>query len=55
MFQRLPMVLAQVKASNTSEIVLNEIFEIKYSLYRTKGITKKVYSNIMNSEKVQNR
>ena len=28
MFQRLPMTLAQVKAGNTSEDVLNKIFQI---------------------------
>ena len=41
MLQRLPMALAQVKAGNTSENVLNEIREIIYSLYRAKEITKR--------------
>ena len=50
--QRLPIALAQVKAGNTSEDLLNEISQIIYSLYLVKGITKKVYSNIMNSIKV---
>ena len=36
MLQRLPIVLAQVKADNTSENVLNEIRKIIYSLYRSK-------------------
>ena len=40
--QRLPIALAQVKAGNTSENLLNEICQIIYSLYRTKEITKKV-------------
>ena len=40
--QRLPMVLAQVKACNTSQNLLNEIRQIIYSLYRAKEITKKV-------------
>ena len=52
MLQRLPIALAQVKAGNTSENLLNEIRQIIYSLYRAKEITKKVYNNIMNSIKV---
>ena len=32
MLQRLPIALAQVKAGNTSENLLNEILEIIYSL-----------------------
>ena len=49
MLQRLPIALAQVKTSNTSENLLNEIRQIIYSLYQAKEITKKVYNNIMNS------
>ena len=49
MLQRLPVALAQVKAGNTCENLLNEICQITYSLYRAKEITKKVYNNIMNS------
>ena len=49
MLQRLPIALEQVKAGNTSKNSLNEIRQIIYSLYREKGITKKVYNNIMNS------
>ena len=48
MLQRLPIALAQVKAGNTSQNVLNEIRQIVPSLYREKKITKKVYKNIMN-------
>ena len=33
MLQRLPIALAQVKAGNTSENLLNEIRQIIYSLY----------------------
>ena len=50
--QKLPTGLAQVKAGNTSENILNEIRQIIYFLYRAKEITKKVYNNIMNSVKV---
>ena len=52
MLQRLLTALAQVKAGNTSENLLNEIRQIIYSLYRAKEITKKVYNNIMNSIKL---
>ena len=49
MFQRLPIALAQVKASNNSESLLNEIRQIVYSLYQSKQITKKLYNNIIKS------
>ena len=42
MLQRLPIALAQVKAGNNSESLLNEIRKIVYSLYQSKQITKKV-------------
>ena len=47
MLQRLPIALAQVKACNNSESLLNEIRQIVYSLYQSKQVTKKVYSNII--------
>ena len=47
MLQRLPVALAQVKAGNNSEKLLNEIRQIIYSLYQSKEITKKVYDNLM--------
>ena len=49
MLQRLPIALAQVKAGNNFENVLNEIRKIVYSLYQSKEITKKVYNNIIKS------
>ena len=52
MLKRLPIALAQVKAGNNSESLLNEIRQIVYFLYRSKEITKKVYNNIINSIKV---
>ena len=52
MLKRLPIALAQVKAGNNSESLLNEIRQIVYSLYRSKEFTKKVYNNIINSIKV---
>ena len=48
MLQRLLIVLAQVKAGNTSENCLNELRQVIYSLNQTKKITKKVYNKIMN-------
>ena len=51
MFQRFSIALAQVKAGSTTENLLNEIRQIRYSLYREKE-TKKVYNNEMNSIKL---
>ena len=47
MIQRLSIALAQVKAGNNSENLLNEIRQIIYSLYQSYEITKKVYNNLM--------
>ena len=41
MLQRLPIALAQIKAGNNSESLLNETGQIVYSLYQSKEITKK--------------
>ena len=41
MLKRLPIALAQVKAGNNSESLLNEIRQIVYSLYRSKELLKK--------------
>ena len=41
MLQRLTTTLAQVKAGNNSENLLNEIRQIVYSFYQSKQITKK--------------
>ena len=51
MSQRLPIALAEVKASHTSENLINEIKQITYSFYRENEISKKVYNNFMNSIK----
>ena len=51
MFKRLPIALAQIKAGNNSESLLNEIRQIVYYLYRSKKITKMLYNNIINSIK----
>ena len=49
MLQILPIALAQVKAANNSESLLNETRQIVYSLYQSKQITQKVYNNIIKS------
>ena len=41
MLERLPTALAQVKAVNNSESLLNEIRQIVYSLYQAKEIQSK--------------
>ena len=41
MLQRLPIALAQVKAGNNSEILLNKIRQIVYSLYQSNKSLKK--------------
>ena len=51
MLQRLPIAIAQVKAGNNSENLLNEIRQIVYSLYQSKQITKKTYNHIIESIK----
>ena len=52
MLQRLPIALAQIKAGNNSQSLLNEIGQIVYCLYQSKEISKKVYNNIIKSIKV---
>ena len=49
MLQRFPIALAQVKAGNNSESLLNEIKQIVYSLYQSNQITEKVYNIIIKS------
>ena len=52
--QRLPIVLAQIKAGNNSKSLLNEIRKTVYSFFVSikKKNTKKVYNNIIKSIKV---
>ena len=45
--QRLPIPLAQVKAGNNLESLLNEMRQIFHFLYQFKQIIKKVYNNII--------
>ena len=48
MLQRLSIVLAEVKTSNTPENLLNDISQITASLYLGKQIAEKIYNNTMN-------
>ena len=52
MLEILPITLAQVKAGNTSDNLLNEIRQIIYSQSRAKEITKKIHYNTRNSIKL---
>ena len=45
---RFPIALAQAQGGNPSENLLNETWQIIYSFYLEKEITKKVFNNIMN-------
>ena len=49
MLQRVPIALAEVKTGKNSENLLNEIWQIIYSLYQAEEITKKVYNNLIKS------
>ena len=47
MFNRLPILLAQIEAGNNSDKLKNEIRQILYSLYRSKSLTKTVYNKLI--------
>ena len=47
MLNRLPILLAQIKAGNNSTSLKNELRQIIYSLYRSKVLTKIVYNNLI--------
>ena len=49
MLQKLPIALAQVKAGNNSESLLDEIRQLVYSLHQSKQITERVCNNIIKS------
>ena len=55
MLQKLPIALAQVKAGNTSENLLNEIRQIISFLFRKKEISRNVFNKIIYSIKLWNR
>ena len=47
MFNRLPILLAQIQAGNNSKKIKNETRQILYLLYRSKALTKTVYNNLI--------
>ena len=47
--QWLPIALAQVKAGNNSQHLLNQIRQIVYSLHQSKQNTKRVFNNTIKS------
>ena len=47
MLNRLPIILAQLKAGNNSEKRKNKIKQILYSLYQSKKLTKNVYKSLV--------
>ena len=52
MVLRLTRALVQLKAGNTSKILINEIRLIIYLLYQANEVTKKIYYNIVNLKTV---
>ena len=47
MFNRLPILLAQIQTGNNSSKLKNEVRQILYSLCRSKVLTKTVYNNLI--------
>ena len=47
MLSRLPITLAQLKAGNNSQKLINEIRQLLYSLYGSKKLTKAIYNNLI--------
>ena len=47
MLSRLPISLAQLNAGNNSEKHRNEIWQLLYSLYRSKKLTKQLYKSLI--------
>ena len=54
MLSRLPISLAQLQAGNNSNKLKNEMRQLLYSLYRSKNITKQVYSNLIKFISIKN-
>ena len=49
MHSRLPITLAQLKAENNSQKLINEIRQLLHSLYRSKKLTKTIYNHLINA------
>ena len=48
MVSKLPITLAQLKARNNSQKLINEIRQLLCSLYRSKKLTKAIYNHLIN-------
>ena len=55
MLQRLPIALAQIKADNTSEYLLNEIRQIVYSLSEQRKLLKKYITVLWIQQRYNNK
>ena len=49
MLSRLPISLAQLKAGNNSEKLKNNIRQLRYSLYRSKKLSKTINNGLINT------
>ena len=49
MLSRLPITLAQLKAGNNSQKLINEIRQLLYSLFFLKKLTKTIYNHLINA------
>ena len=49
MLSRLAITLAQLKAGNNSQKLINETRQLLYSLYRSKKLTKTIYNHLINA------
>ena len=47
MVSRLPISLAQLKAGNNSEKLINDIRQLLYSLYRSQKLKKQIYKSLI--------
>ena len=49
MLSRLPITLAQLKAGNSSENLINELRQLLYFLHRSNKLTKKIYNHLIST------
>ena len=49
MLSRLPIILAQLKAGNNSQKLINGTRQLLYFLYRSKKLTKTIYNHLINA------
>ena len=49
MLSRLAITLAQLKAGNNSQKLINGMRQLLYSLYRSKKLTKTIYNHLINA------